>query len=250
VSGNIVAVSNAEAPGFYGKVPDLGDFVSRRLPMDFIQPWDSWLQDAITRSREQLDSEWLDVYLTSPIWRFVLSPGIAGSSAWAGVMMPSVDRVGRYFPFTIANKLDSGIDPFLLVRSGQAWFESAEQLALTMLDDPTPSLDELDVAAVALGSVLVEPATTKIEPKQHNIGWWLPDTEAIEFTELLDKYLPQLTINQYRTCSIWWSTGSQCVDRGIALCNGLPDSSGFSAMLGGNWQLSGWDDLSTTFSEI
>jgi type VI secretion system protein ImpM len=29
------------AAGCYGKLPCLGDFVSRRLPRAFIQPWDA-----------------------------------------------------------------------------------------------------------------------------------------------------------------------------------------------------------------
>ncbi|MCK5122292.1 MAG: DUF2094 domain-containing protein, partial [Methylococcales bacterium] len=28
--------------GFYGKLPSVGDFVSRRLSQDFISSWDVW----------------------------------------------------------------------------------------------------------------------------------------------------------------------------------------------------------------
>jgi hypothetical protein len=35
----------------------------------------------------------------------VLAPGVVGPQAWAGVLMPSCDRVGRYFPLTIAQPL-------------------------------------------------------------------------------------------------------------------------------------------------
>ncbi|RUW25688.1 type VI secretion system-associated protein TagF, partial [Mesorhizobium sp. M4B.F.Ca.ET.013.02.1.1] len=30
-------------PGFYGKIPATGDFVSRRLTGDFVRVWDRWL---------------------------------------------------------------------------------------------------------------------------------------------------------------------------------------------------------------
>jgi type VI secretion system protein ImpM len=30
-------------PGFYGKLPTAGDFVTRRLPIDFVRVWDRWL---------------------------------------------------------------------------------------------------------------------------------------------------------------------------------------------------------------
>ena len=40
--------------------------------------------------------------MMAPIWRFALAPGVAGPLPMLGVMMPSVDRVGRQFPLTLA----------------------------------------------------------------------------------------------------------------------------------------------------
>lgn len=91
-----------QIPGWFGKIPCLGDFASRRLPAAFISPWDAWLQSVIIGSREILDERWLEVYLHSPIWQFMLHPGLCGSSGWFGVLMPSVDRANRHFPLTIA----------------------------------------------------------------------------------------------------------------------------------------------------
>lgn len=120
--------------GFYGKLPMLGDFVSRHLPPEFISPWDEWLQHAIFTSREQLGSDWLNSYLTSPIWRFVLSAGLCGNNAWAGIMMPSVDKVGRYFPFTLA--VPFAQSPYLphLFTLGDNWFKRLEAVALNGLE--------------------------------------------------------------------------------------------------------------------
>ena len=92
----------AAKAGFYGKLPARGDFVSRRLPRSFVEPWDAWLQQGFASSRDHLGDGWLEAYLTSPIWRFVLAPGVCGPAGVAGVVMPSVDSVGRYFPLTIA----------------------------------------------------------------------------------------------------------------------------------------------------
>ena len=82
--------------GFYGKLPGKGDFLTRNLPRQFVDVWDDWLQSGMNAAKQVLGDEWLQVYLTSPLWRFVLPPGICGESAWAGVMMPSMDRVGQY----------------------------------------------------------------------------------------------------------------------------------------------------------
>ncbi len=124
------------SPGLYGKIPVLGDFITRRLPARFVDTWDGWLQNALSTSRQQLGSGWLDIYLTSPIWRFILSPGICGPTIWAGVLMPSVDKVGRYFPLTLAMSIDAPqvLPPDLFVNDA-GWFERLEQLALSALED-------------------------------------------------------------------------------------------------------------------
>ncbi|WP_242445494.1 type VI secretion system-associated protein TagF [Chromatium okenii] len=138
-------------PGFYGKLPELGDFVQRRLPSTFIQPWDQWLRESLASSRAQLGEQWLDVYLVSPLWRFVLTPGVVGQLAWAGVLMPSVDRVGRYFPLTIASQLDSAIDCFDCFCSAEDWFTRAEAVALMGLQEGC-DLATFDAQVLALGS--------------------------------------------------------------------------------------------------
>ena len=117
------------AAGFFGKLPSHGDFVARRLPAAFTDPWDAWLRAGLADSRAQLGEAWLPVYLNSPIWRFVLGAGVCGPQAWGGVMMPSVDRVGRYFPFTIAAGLDDGATP------AAAWYAALEALALPALGE-------------------------------------------------------------------------------------------------------------------
>src|SRR5688572_30052214 len=96
-------------PGWYGKLPSLGDFASRRLEGDFIEPWDLWLGRRLQELRDARGDAWLEPYLHSPPWRFLLTPGtLPGfdrSSTLAGVLLPSVDRVGRYFPVTLVAAL-------------------------------------------------------------------------------------------------------------------------------------------------
>lgn len=101
--------SLADMAGWHGKLPALGDFASRRLPPAFVEPWDAWLSGGLQWLREDAPDTWLAAYLDSPVWRFVLMPGVLSPAptdpGWAGVLMPSVDRVGRYFPLTIAQPL-------------------------------------------------------------------------------------------------------------------------------------------------
>lgn len=144
--------------GWYGKLPTLGDFASRRLPATFVTAWDDWLRRALAQSRGALGEEWLAVYLTSPAWCFVLTPGalpVAGPGAWAGVLMPSVDRVGRYFPLTLAV-------PIAVLPANAAgvaglvdWLAAVRDVALAALDedDDIATLDSRLAALSAPGSV-------------------------------------------------------------------------------------------------
>ena len=86
----------------YGKLPARGDFVRAGLPRDFTDPWDDWLQSVIAGSRALMGEAWLPAFLEAPVWRFALPAGMCGAQAVLGLMLPSVDRAGRYFPLTFA----------------------------------------------------------------------------------------------------------------------------------------------------
>lgn len=126
-------------PGWYGKLPSLGDFASRRLPSEFIEPWDRWLGECMAALRTAQGPGWLDAYLHSPTWRFVLMPGvvpgIAADAGWAGVLMPSVDRVGRYFPLTLATPLAPLPGSTDALERLLVWLQQLEEVALDALQD-------------------------------------------------------------------------------------------------------------------
>jgi type VI secretion system protein ImpM len=123
------------APGWFGKLPGMGDFANRRLPETFRSEWDRWLQQGLARLRLRHE-DWTDRYLQAPLWCFVLGEGVIGAGGWLGVMMPSVDGVGRYFPFTIAAELvssRSALQGPVLART-QHWWTLAAQVALEGLE--------------------------------------------------------------------------------------------------------------------
>ena len=79
---------NGQITGVFGKLPAHGDFIYRDLPTQFVNVLDSWLQGFVGGSREQLGEQWLDIYLTSPIWRFAFSEGVVDEHGWAGLFLP------------------------------------------------------------------------------------------------------------------------------------------------------------------
>jgi type VI secretion system protein ImpM len=149
--------------GFYGKLPSEGDFVTRRLPWEFTSVWDDWLQQGMLASRAALGERWLELYLAAPIWRFQLAPGVCGPLGWRGLFFASVDRVGRYFPLTLAfasvpaagSRAAQGVAPSLAVDEA-AWF-AAEEAALAALE-PALQVDDFERALQALAEPDAEAA--------------------------------------------------------------------------------------------
>ena len=101
-------------------------------------------------SRAALGERWLPAYLSAPVWRFQLAAGVCGSRGWRGFFFASVDRVGRYFPLTVAEPDDAGAAPAFATLSGDdARWVACEDVALAALD-PRCALDEIDRALQAL----------------------------------------------------------------------------------------------------
>ncbi len=239
-------------PGLFGKIPSLGDFVSRRVPQSFVDPWDKWLQQALVRSQEQLGNQWLELYLVSPIWRFALSPGVFDSKAWSGVLMPSVDKVGRYFPLTLVTSLADSVNLFDIVAGkmgAKAWFDRAESLALSVLRIENMSIQTLDDQVQALGPVcsLVSASqdsesTSNLVGFDQNQPWRIPLVSTDSVAQLYPKMLQRLIVGQLSTYSLWWSNGSEYVDPSLLVCKRLPPIHGYAAMMRGQWQYREWED--------
>lgn len=202
--------------GLYGKLPARGDFLTRRLPPDFVAAWDSWLQDRIDGSREALGDGWNDTYLTFPIWRFVLPAGIAGTAAMAGILLPSMDRVGRCFPLTLAVALPALDRPFAQALAAETWFDALDSLAYDALDE-TVDLDALDARLMAMRQPPAPPGDAALQPLGADGDL---AAAAAAFVAPGD---PR---------GLWWSRGSDRVAPVLIAGAGLPDHDRFLVMLG------------------
>jgi type VI secretion system protein ImpM len=227
------------APGWYGKIPSLGDFASRRLPQLFIDVWDSWLQQSITASRAVLGAGWLDAYLNSPVWRFVLLPGVIGESMWAGLMMPSVDRVGRHFPLTIVVPVEPEPGRLAVVTSAQNWYAALEDSALATLSIDF-SVQDFETRLADLAFPLGV-APTPVGGTDAMAGWWLNPSECFEMAMPTCNDLQGVMSGAASHClqatgrgkSLWWHAMG---DNGLShlVCFGsLPAPGRYCAMLSG-----------------
>jgi type VI secretion system protein ImpM len=221
-------------PGWFGKMPSLGDFASRRLPSRFLTPWDDWLQRALASSRALLGSGWLELYLSSPIWRFLLFPGVCSHSGWAGVMMPSVDRVGRYFPLTIAAELPAFPVGLVEVANLDSWIEALETVALATLDGRYLP-EQLDAALQdhllpeCRGATLAHGLGQRL--LAHGALTAFPLSGQDAFAAVLGEAATAQLLEGSGAKSLWWSRGREGGQPVLACCDGLPIPEDFSFLL-------------------
>jgi type VI secretion system protein ImpM len=165
--------------GLFGKLPARGDFVRSGLPGSFVAPWDAWLQAALAASQVLLGEDWLPAWLEAPVWRFAFAPGLCGPASVVGTMLPSVDRVGRYFPLTLAALFAADAPPG---NDGDAesWLDGAEAAGFAALErDATQD----DVAAL----LPPPPGTPPIEAGSR---WWTAGGPRVAATQRHHPALP------------------------------------------------------------
>ena len=168
--------------GFFGKIPARGDFVRAGLPRSFTDPWDDWLQRAITGSRELLGERWLPAWLEAPIWHFTLPAGQCGSLPVLGVWMPSVDAAGRHFPLTLAR-----LGP--LPAHPADWLATAETIGLDAVQaDLAP--DALIRRLAANPAPHAAPAAPATDPALAH--WWTDGSPFVPATRLALTALPDI----------------------------------------------------------
>ena len=165
-----------DAPGFFGKVPALGDFVSRRMRPGMTASWDQWLGLLTLAAREAAGADWPEAWLTAPLWHFVLGADLAHPTGAAGVLVASADRVGRLFPFTVIGPAHGIPD--------ELWSDAVEDLVMQSLEDEF-SPDILDSALKQLGppagGEAIQPAASL---------WWCRGSDRVEPTRQLITGLP------------------------------------------------------------
>ncbi|SEA23415.1 type VI secretion system-associated protein TagF [Microbulbifer marinus] len=217
--------------GLYGKLPAHGDFIQRELPASFVQVWDEWLQRAVHGSRELVGESWLDYYLTSPIWRFALSPGVLNDRAWGGILVPSVDSVGRYFPLTMAVPITPNANPFALQLAAENWYQELSELAIEALQAGLQADQLLErFPEFVHGSLASQVSSVS--------GSHIAISDGGNIASSYPGLLNHLYRDQFPSFSIWWCAGSEHLPPTTLVSPALPEPTLYCSMLGApqqNW---------------
>ncbi|WP_333676252.1 type VI secretion system-associated protein TagF [Dyella sp.] len=241
---------NPTGAGFFGKLPSAGDFVQRRLPSSFVDVWDQHFERAVDASRQALGTAWQHAYRSSPAWRFLLSPGVCGASAWTGVMGPAGDRVGRSFPMVIAVPLDDAAMAAQALRDGERWFAAMEHVHVAAQSDATTSVETFDAQLLALaGMPLAAPASWMVDGLEHvafhNAGQWrMPLPRARADGDFLARLWTRVSESGSGWC-LWWTQGGGHVPASVLVTRGLPEPSSYAGFLDAQYADEGWQTLGT-----
>lgn len=119
--------------GFFGKVPSHGDFISDGLERELIGTFDDWMRSGLHACADLFSGRWSEIFASSPPIRFIIERGIWGNCAYAGVLVPSADRVGRKYPLAIIAQLNSFRKHPRTLYLDDTWFMAAEALAETSM---------------------------------------------------------------------------------------------------------------------
>lgn len=219
-------------PGWYGKLPVLGDFASRRLPQGLVTAWDAWLQRGMAYSQEHLAAAWLDSYLKAPIWRFVLGEQTLDSEVWAGIVLPSVDRVGRYFPLTLCAALPDFNFSTEALAALDRWMLALEEVARAALD-PQSALADFEARLAACPPPLMPSSPASVLGQALALGEsfvLLEVAGAQGLPGLLGDVAASAARGLFAPCSLWWCCDPDGAAGGFA-CHGLPSPAVFARML-------------------
>ncbi|MBI3370471.1 MAG: type VI secretion system-associated protein TagF [Betaproteobacteria bacterium] len=236
------AAGHAET-GFFGKLPSKGDFLSRRLPSGFIEVWDAWLQAGIASSRGDLGEAWPSSFLEAAVWRFFIPARMVTERAWIGIVLPSADRVGRYFPLTIAAGIARAhLDGAATLDAANEWLAAISSAALDALG-PAGNAETFDARVAALafplaavaGSVSAGPSPSSKPAESRFLGFALEQDER-----LVTERLRGVSEGAAQDLALWWTIGSKGRVPCLLASDSLPAGRLFCALLDGRWAEHGW----------
>ena len=224
-----------DVAAWYGKLASLGDFVQRRVPPECLQRLDGWLSTAMRDGRELLGERWLDVYLTAPVLRFGWAPGVIDSRWWFGLLMPSCDSVGRYFPLVIAQPRARAPEDRIAFDHLELWYDHVAQAAMrTLSDDGGGSLEALEGALREAPPWPTPGRAPTVTARETLHG----DHLGLAPSATLHQWLHGLALRDLNRrlagCTLWWRVTGDRLGDSVDILHGLPDGADFAALLRGD----------------
>jgi type VI secretion system protein ImpM len=224
----------ADVPAWYGKLAALGDFAQRRAPPHWLERCDPWLSASMEAGQHALGTRWLRAYMTAPVLRYAWAPGVIDAQWWFGLLMPSCDKVGRYFPLLVGQPRERAPVDRIALDHLELWYEHLSQAALQTLDGAAGSLQ-------AFEDELLEapPWPTPGHAAAHGVAGAGPGVErwcgggAMPLSQWMHAPASAGLLKRLEGHSLWWRAGANGADASIDIVPGLPTALQFVALIEG-----------------
>lgn len=220
-----------DMPGWYGKLSSLGDFAHRRLPLTWMNTCDAWLSSAMQGSREALGGRWLEAYLTAPVLRFAWAPGVVDSQWWFGLLMPSCDSVGRYFPLLIAHPRMRPPEDRIALDHLELWYEHLAEAAMHTLQDSQTTVEVLESALRDAPPWPTSGRASMLGGRRSMHGEHLRLIRGAPLSHWLHGLAAQALASRLDGCTLWWRVTEGQPEDSVDLIQGLPDGAAFASLL-------------------
>ncbi|MGQ8367221.1 type VI secretion system-associated protein TagF [Glaciecola sp. 1036] len=211
--------------GYFGKLPAYGDFIQRNINPAIIDYLDNWILQAFDNSQNTLEKGWRNAYFTAPIWRFYIDAGIVSRSALTGLMMPSVDKAGRCYPFFVVGEFSEHTDIFKLAISAELHHLDCEDYLLHLLETEHTNLDDITKTLVKLYQPLNKSLLKKaeyIDPNCPNEIFKFSPLQENSICEISQECLSKVITEHYAGISIWHRSQSEKILPQYRFFKGMP----------------------------
>ena len=161
--------------------------------------------------------------------RFALAPGVCGEQAWAGLLLPSVDKVGRYYPLTFALPAPAQSGLFVDLFKAQDWYSALEMLPSALNVDF--SVEQLERALSEITSALA-PADERAASAACDLIADLRGRTAVaafacpaaDVSQTVQAAASALFEFAAASRSFWWHIGGDSAASDLHCAHGLPYS--------------------------
>lgn len=180
---------------WFGKLPCVGDFCSYNMSEPLLNTLDRWLSTVMQNGYDKHGEAWINAYYQAPMHGFLLGPKILPAlqaQSAVGVIMPSVDKAGRAFPFVLIEQLDKIVAARQNNHELAKWFMQAHALCASALDEEW-TLKQFSEAVDVLPELQITHALSSEDTDSHwyrldfsgSVQWLtrhqgLPGTEVFE----------------------------------------------------------------------
>jgi type VI secretion system protein ImpM len=175
-----------------------------------------------------------------------------------GVVAPSVDQVGRYFPLTLVAELAAHVKVLPAASAAEGFFRRAEELVIETLATEHVDFGAFDRGVLALEEelgVLAAPPEVVLDEEACAIltdtprPWHVPLGPSSDVAGAFEQLLSMHLEAKFRPLVLCWTDGSAVVEPSCLVVKDLPEPAFYPALLEGSWTAHRWRSILAQVSD-